>query len=82
MLALEPDPLNPDGFIEARELFATLQRREVYVGERVPDPDVPDVGAMDAGGADAGAMDAGGADSGGVADAGVDASSREVDGGG
>jgi hypothetical protein len=77
MLALEPDPLNPDGFIEARELFATLQRREVYVGERVPDPDVPDVGAPDAGGADAGVMDAGVMDA-GPTDAGADGGATDA----
>ena len=72
MLALEPDPLNPNGFIEARELFATLERREVYVGERVPDPEVPDVGVMDTGGMDTGGTDAG------VMDAGPDASMVDV----
>ena len=84
MLALEPDPLNPNGFIEARELFATLERREVYVGERVPDPEMPDVGVSDVGGMDAGGMDAGVMDAGetdmGMSDAGVDVGAGDVGG--
>ncbi len=54
LLALQPDPLNPDGFIEARELFATLQRREVFLGDRVLDSARPGADAGASGEGDAG----------------------------